>query len=29
VPLSLVFAVFLVSQGAIQNFDVYQDVDDA
>jgi K+-transporting ATPase ATPase A chain len=25
-PLSLVFAVFLVSQGAIQNFDKYQDV---
>ena len=25
-PLSLVFAVFLVSQGAIQNFDAYKDV---
>ncbi|QDL39208.1 potassium-transporting ATPase subunit KdpA [Rhodoferax sediminis] len=25
-PLSLVFAVFLVSQGAIQNFDTYKDV---
>ena len=25
-PLSLVFAVFLVSQGAIQNFAAYQDV---
>ena len=24
-PLSIVFALFLVSQGAIQNFDVYQD----
>src|SRR6185437_2209224 len=24
-PLSLVFAVFLVSQGAIQNFDAYRD----
>ena len=26
VPLSLVFAVFLVSQGVIQNFDAYKDV---
>ncbi len=26
VPISLVFAVFLVGQGAIQNFDAYQDV---
>ena len=26
VPLSLVFAVFLVGQGVIQNFDVYKDV---
>jgi K+-transporting ATPase ATPase A chain len=25
-PISLVFALFLVSQGAIQNFDAYQDV---
>ncbi len=25
-PLSLVFAIFLVSQGVIQNFDTYQDV---
>jgi K+-transporting ATPase ATPase A chain len=25
-PLSIVFALFLVSQGAIQNFDAYQDV---